>query len=39
MSVLSIPVKQILEIPSLMGEVDIARAFQLMPGVHGGKGN
>ena len=37
MSVLSIPVKQILEIPSLMGEVDIARAFQLMPGVHGGK--
>jgi hypothetical protein len=37
MSILNIPVKQISKIPSLMGEVDIMRAFQLMPGVHGGK--
>jgi hypothetical protein len=37
MSVLKIPVKQLLQTPALMGEADIMRAFQLMPGVQGGK--
>ncbi len=37
MGVLSIPIKQISEMPALMGEVNIMRAFQLMPGVSGGK--
>ncbi len=37
MSILNIPVKQISTIPALLGEVDIMRAFQLMPGVHGGQ--
>ncbi len=37
MSVLKIPVKQLLQIPALMGEADVLRAFQLMPGVQGGK--
>ena len=37
MSVLRIPVKQLLQTPALMGEADVMRAFQLMPGVQGGK--
>ena len=37
MSVLKIPAKQLLQIPALMGEADVMRAFQLMPGVQGGK--
>lgn len=37
MSVLKIPAKQLLQIPALMGEADVTRAFQLMPGVQGGK--
>ena len=37
MSVLKIPVKQLLQIPAIMGETDVMRAFQLMPGVQGGK--
>lgn len=37
MSVLRIPVKQLLQMPTLMGETDVMRAFQLMPGVQGGK--
>ncbi len=37
MSVLKIPVKQLLQTPALMGEADVMRAFQLMPGVQGGK--
>lgn len=37
MSILRIPVKQLLQMPTLMGETDVMRAFQLMPGVQGGK--
>ncbi len=37
MSVLKIPAKQLLQIPAIMGEADVMRAFQLMPGVQGGK--
>jgi len=36
-SMLSIPLKQIKTMPALMGETDIMRSFQLMPGVQGGK--
>ncbi len=36
-SILSIPVHQISKMPALMGEADIMRTFQLMPGVQGGK--
>lgn len=34
--VLSIPVQQIKQLPALGGEVDVLKAFQLMPGVQGG---
>ena len=35
MSVVSIPVKQIRDIPSILGEKDVFRVLQLMPGVRG----
>jgi hypothetical protein len=35
--ILQVPVKQLQLVPSLMGETDLMRAFQLMPGVQGGK--
>lgn len=31
------PVRQITQIPAIMGEADVLRALQLMPGVQGGK--
>jgi hypothetical protein len=34
--VLTIPVQQIKQLPALGGEVDVMKAFQLMPGVQGG---
>jgi hypothetical protein len=34
---LQIPVNQFVKIPSLFGEADVLRSFQLMPGVQGGK--
>lgn len=34
--VLTIPVQQIKQLPALGGEVDVLKAFQLMPGVQGG---
>jgi len=36
MGVLTIPVKQIKQLPALGGEVDVLKVFQLMPGVQGG---
>ena len=36
MSVLNIPVTQIKNIPALLGETDVIKALQLMPGVKGG---
>jgi len=36
-STISIPIEQLKLMPSLMGEVDIMRSFQLMPGVQAGK--
>jgi hypothetical protein len=36
MSVVEIPMQQIKKIPALLGEVDVLKAFQLMPGVKGG---
>jgi hypothetical protein len=36
-SVVSIPMEQLKTMPSLMGEADIMRSFQLMPGIQGGK--
>ncbi len=36
-STLSIPVKQIKNLPTITGETDILRAYQLMPGVKQGK--
>jgi outer membrane receptor for ferrienterochelin and colicin len=35
-STISIPIKQLKDIPSLMGEKDIIKAIQLLPGVQGG---
>lgn len=35
--ILQVPVKQLQLVPSLMGETDLMRAFQLLPGVQGGK--
>lgn len=37
MSSLQIPMGDIRQIPALLGETDVLRAFQLMPGVQGGK--
>jgi hypothetical protein len=37
MSTIDIPVNQIKTLPVLMGEIDVMRAFQLMPGVQSGK--
>lgn len=34
--ILTIPTQQIKQLPALGGEVDVLRAFQLMPGVQGG---
>ncbi|MDA3891580.1 MAG: TonB-dependent receptor plug domain-containing protein [Salinivirgaceae bacterium] len=36
-SVLSIPVKQLKMLPTIAGEPDVIRSFQLMPGVQAGK--
>lgn len=36
MSVIDIPVKQVKQIPSLLGEKDVLKAIQLMPGVQSG---
>ncbi len=36
MSVVSIPIKQIRDIPALLGEKDVFKVLQLMPGVRGG---
>lgn len=36
MSVVSVPVKQIREIPALLGEKDVFKVLQLMPGVRSG---
>jgi hypothetical protein len=37
MGLLRIPVIHIKQIPAIMGEADVLRVFQLMPGVQGGK--
>jgi len=40
MSAIEIPIKQIKEIPALLGEKDVLKVIQLMPGVQsGGEGN
>jgi hypothetical protein len=36
MSMLDMPVQQIKKIPALLGEVDVVKAIQLLPGVKGG---
>lgn len=36
MSAIEIPVSQIKAIPAMFGEVDVLKAIQLLPGVHGG---
>lgn len=36
-SIVNIPIEQIKRIPAFMGEADVLRAFQLMPGIQGGK--
>lgn len=36
MSVIDLPVEQVKELPALMGEVDVIRTIQLMPGVKSG---
>lgn len=36
MSTVNIPIKQIKSLPAFMGEVDIIKALQLLPGVHSG---
>jgi hypothetical protein len=36
MGMLTIPMQQIKQLPALGGEVDVLKAFQLMPGVQGG---
>jgi len=35
-STISVPVNQIKKIPSFLGEVDVARTLQLLPGINGG---
>lgn len=35
--IIQVPIKQLQLVPSLMGETDLMRAFQLLPGVQGGK--
>lgn len=37
MSTLQIPVAQLKQLPALLGEADVLRAFQLMPGVQAGR--
>jgi hypothetical protein len=37
MSTLQIPVSQLRQLPALLGEPDVLRAFQLMPGVQSGR--
>lgn len=39
MSVINVPVETIKNIPMLMGEVDVMRALQLLPGVHSQEGS
>lgn len=36
MSTISIPIQQIKSIPALLGEVDVLKVIQLLPGVHSG---
>lgn len=36
MSSISIPIQQIQDLPALLGEKDVLKVFQLMPGVHSG---
>lgn len=36
MSALEIPLRQIKSLPTFMGEIDVLKTFQLMPGVQGG---
>ena len=36
MSVVEIPIAQIKQIPALLGETDVLKVFQLMPGIKGG---
>ena len=36
MSAITVPIKQIMRLPSIGGEVDIVRVMQLLPGVSGG---
>ncbi|RLD41044.1 MAG: TonB-dependent receptor [Bacteroidetes bacterium] len=36
MSVVSVPVKQVRDIPALLGEKDVFKVLQLMPGIRGG---
>ncbi|WP_158860766.1 TonB-dependent receptor [Lunatibacter salilacus] len=38
MSTINIPIKQIKELPALMGEVDVFKILQLLPGVQSGTG-
>ncbi len=37
MSILEIPMKQIKSLPTFLGETDVLKSLQLMPGVQGGK--
>ncbi|RAK65164.1 TonB-dependent receptor [Hymenobacter edaphi] len=37
MSTLQIPITQLRQLPALLGEADVLRAFQLMPGVQSGR--
>lgn len=39
MSTISIPVQQMKSIPALLGEVDVLKVIQLLPGVHSSEGN
>ena len=36
MSTVEIPVRQVRSMPTIMGETDLIKAFQLMPGIRGG---
>ena len=36
MSTVEIPIHQVESIPTILGETDLIKAFQLMPGVRGG---
>ena len=38
-SVISLPIKQVFKIPALLGEVDVLKAIQLLPGVQSSEGS